>query len=576
MLGDLKEKNITLILHLLTITENEAIGDISELNERQSRGVYSLFYLTRALIQNKFNHEIDLILFSEYAREVTKLEERINPLNASFFGLGKVISQEYPHLHCRCIDLDQKSTVEEIINDLQAAEAPYHVALREGQRYIEEFSMVNLANLPDQELKIKEEGVYIITGGTGGIGLEIGKWLAQKNKVNLALINRSALPKRENWDELLTLETNSKLSRKITAIREMEGAGAKVSCYFADVTRFEEMERVITDLKARHGRINGIIHGAGVAGDGFIILKEEEVFDAVIAPKVQGAWILDQLIGEDDTDFFILFSSITAITGGVGQGDYTAANSYLDSFAAFRNKQGKRTLTINWPAWKDTGMAVDYGVNDDQGIMKAIPTAKAIYAFEEVFNKEVTNILIGELNYNLILQFENNFPLELSDDLTALFKKRKSKAKVNQQQVVSARERDQKHTNDVVIKGEDEDYSETVLKVARIWVGLLGMEEVDIYESFYEMGGDSILATHLLGEMEKEFPGLVDVSDIFTYSTIDEMSQYIDSRLNKQHQTTKKEQPKEVVKDKFDDILDQLLEGKISVNEAEKKTLGRE
>ena len=109
--------------------------------------------------------------------------------------------------------------------------------------------------------------------------------------------------------------------------------------------------------------ITGVIHGAGVAGDGFIIRKDESMFREVIGPKVQGTWILSELTREDRPDFFVMFSSIATIIGEGGQGDYTAANSYLDAFSAYRSRsEGGRTVTINWPAWKETGMAADYGV----------------------------------------------------------------------------------------------------------------------------------------------------------------------------------------------------------------------
>ena len=362
---DAKDKGILRVLHLLTITGKHKTGNIEQPEEEQQRSAYSLFHLTRAMFKSKVRGDIEVILISENVNEITKKEAEINPGSATLFGLGKVISKEYSNIRSRCIDIDTEIPVDRIVKELNAENSPYMVAYRNGERYVEVLERAYISGDDKNESELRDTGVYVVTGGMGGIGLEICKYLASKNKVNLALINRSNFPERSEWDKIINSGEEQKLGEKLEKVIGIEETGAKVICCSADVTNYEQMKTVIGELREKYGRINGVIHSAGIAGDGIIINKAEEVFKKVLAPKVKGTWILDKLTEKDDVDFFIMFSSIASVLGVTGQGDYTAANSYMDSFAAYRNKSGKKGMTINWPGWKETGMAAEHGFNEE-------------------------------------------------------------------------------------------------------------------------------------------------------------------------------------------------------------------
>ena len=129
---------------------------------------------------------------------------------------------------------------------------------------------------------------------------------------------------------------------------------------------------------------------------------------------MEGTWILDKLTEQDELEFFVVFSSIASLLGGVGKGDYVAGNAYLDAYAAYRNKKGKRTLSISWPVWKDAGMAVDNYANYD-GIFKSIEIKKAIRCFDKIWNKNINKVIIGSINnkkYRL-----KNIPIKIYEAL---------------------------------------------------------------------------------------------------------------------------------------------------------------
>lgn len=537
--AELKTRDIDKIVHLSAISRSDTMStpalEIS-CDDVQNRGIYSLFYLTKALAANKYNNEISINLLSKTAEQVSEEDSLINPDSASLFGLGKVVAQENPRLKLKCIDFDEATALESIINEVISECKDQRVAYRKGDRYIPEFSVVELNS--SQELNIKNDGVYVITGGTGGLGLEIAKNISEKGNVNIALINRSKLPDTEQWDDLLEKNNNEKLCNKLRAIKNIEASGSRVVCCKADISNEEETKEALNSLRMRFGHINGIIHAAGVAGDGFLVIKNSDIFSRVIAPKINGTQILDRLTFDDKMDFFVLFSSMTSVTGGVGQGDYTAANAYLNSFAQFRNKSGKRTISINWPGWKETGMAVEKNASDDNFSFRSLTNSKALSIFEDALKCDKAVIYTGELNIPYISSVADSLPIKLSGKIKASINKYlldKSKSKY---------EAEVKNTNTQAVKnGIASNNSSNSLenKLALIWGSVLGIKEIDVYENFHDMGGDSILATQLLKEIDKEFPEVISISDIFTYPSVSQLSEFISGKLG--HEAINPENP---------------------------------
>jgi amino acid adenylation domain-containing protein len=536
LVAALQGKKISRIIHLMSVMNGtDRVESLAQLEEKQSKGLYSLFYLSRALAGYHCQDGIDLILIADNVNEVTRTEDRLNPSAAAFFGLGKTVVYENEKLRCRAIDIDQYTAPEKIAAEILAPGPIYQVAYRHNQRFIEEFQIVEPQNQPGEG--IKDGGVYIITGGTGGIGLEIGKYLASKAKLTLALISRTAMPEREAWDEILTRNDDQKLRAKIAAIREMERAGAEVLIYSADIASEMSLQPVLDELRQKYGKINGVIHAAGVAGAGLMINKDIQNFQRVVAPKIQGTCLLDKLTGADDLDFFIMCSSIAAITGGAGQSDYTAANSYLDAFAAYRNQQGKKTISIDWPLWEGIGMAADFGVTDQNLIFKAVARDKALEIFEEILmrsgardTKNSSRVICGELNYPMITAVDEDLPFKLSERIQAAITKQK--AHKTGSQAVAKEKIFQKAT---LIGFDGQDEQQPVYIIGQIWARVLGLAEIDVNQNFYDMGGDSILAGQLFNEINHEYPEIINISDIFSYPSIMELSKYIDEKGGFEH-----------------------------------------
>jgi polyketide synthase PksJ len=532
ILEEIKERNIDRVIHLSAIREDEdnEIKTLERLEKNQVKGVFSLFYLTRALVKRKVSGSdgIDLVLMAEYVTSVTGTEEAIMPENSTLFGLAKVVRQEYPHLKCRCIDIDKKTSVDTILREINSKNGSFQVAYRQNTRYIEEFRKINIHELENDRINIKENGVYIITGALGGIGLELSKYLASQNKVKLILVNRSSMPGKDSWEKILKKNEDKKLVQKINAVKTIEKTGSEVVCFPADVCDIKRMEEIFIKVRATFGGINGMIHCAGNAGDGFLVNKDEAIFREVLMPKVHGTWILANLTHSDHIDFFILCSSLTAFFGAPGQGDYTAGNCYLDSFAFYRSKskgnQGQKTLSINWTGWRETGMAKDHGGAVD-GIFKSIGNADALQALTVISNKKISRVFLGELDYSMVAAMETHVPVNLSAEIFQLLKTRQHKPA-------------NLIRTGVKLNGRNNDnYSDTEKKIAHIWAQSLGFHEIDIYDNFYDMGGDSINALNIINHINKELGTGFTVVDIFNHLTIEAFARYMDETQKEKNKT---------------------------------------
>ncbi len=520
---NISNRKISKILHMLSANSKE-LASVNDLELSQQNGIYSLFYITKAILHCSITDNIDIVLVSSYVNKVIGTEVLINPQNATMFGFAKVVSKEHFNLNCKCFDIDKNVNAEDISKMLFGTSSYFQIAYREGSQYIESLEEFDIATTEADKVEVRKNGVYIITGGTGGIGLEIGKFIASKNKVRLILINRSKFPEKKFWDKILSDNLDLNLSDKIKKIIQIEKLGTEVVILAADISKEVEAAEILFSLRANYGKINGIIHAAGNPGLGFIAEKKEEQIETVMCPKVNGTWILDRLTQKDELDFFILFSSASTIYGGLGDSDYTAANSFLDSFASWRNQMGRKTLTINWTAWKETGMGK--GINKE-GYFKLLETYKAIYGFETIINKKIERAIIGTINYesneaSQVLHDEKLFGIKLSQSIIEKIKKNKKKSFI---------EDNKENFKNVKLTGKNNgNYTKTEEVVAQVWGSLLGYVEININDNFYELGGDSLIATRIINILIKETGKILEISEFFRNLSIIELANCLDSK----------------------------------------------
>ena len=245
------------------------------------------------------------------------------------------------------------------------------------------------SDLDEPAIAFKDHGVYLITGGLGGLGLLFAKEiLEQAPQARVILTGRSAL------------------SAEIQARLEgFSGPAGRVSYRQVDVCDLEQVEQLIGAIKEKYGKLNGILHSAGMTADNFILKKASAQFSQVLAPKVTGTYNLDQASRDVDLDFFVLFSSLAGALGNVGQADYASANGFMDQFAAYRNRQvaGKqrhgRTRSINWGLWQAGGMGIDAASQElilQTTGLQPMQTATGLKAFHRILALPYDQVLVAE------------------------------------------------------------------------------------------------------------------------------------------------------------------------------------
>ncbi|MFE7740875.1 SDR family NAD(P)-dependent oxidoreductase [Nocardia sp. NPDC057455] len=265
--------------------------------------------------------------------------EPVRPAAATLWGLGAVARTELPELRCRLIDLpcDARCDDHRLVREIVSGAADPAVALRGRHRY-------TMRMQPSDELgavpRLDRGGAYLITGGRGALGSTAARILSEAGAGTVVLAGRSAS----------TPEVEQAMAR-------IAAAGARVETVVVDIEDRKALSRLLARFGDELPRLAGVVHCAGVLDDALLIEQTSGHIDRVFAGKVAGAWHLHELTAGRSLDLFVLFSSVSAVVGTAGQGNYAAANAYLDALARLRAAQGLPAVSIAWGPWADTGMA---------------------------------------------------------------------------------------------------------------------------------------------------------------------------------------------------------------------------
>ncbi|MCP4147168.1 MAG: SDR family oxidoreductase [bacterium] len=388
----------------------EAPG-IEESKAQLEAGYYSLLAIARAIGKEGIKEKIKIAAVTDNMQEVTG-EEEISPAKAAVLGAVKTIPQEFGNIDTVSIDIRQqplesraaKKQQEQLLAESIMETPDRVIAYRGTRRWARKFKPVPLDKTGETPFRLKEKGVYLITGGTGGIGITIAQYLAEKVKARLVLTARTPFPAREEWEHHLTRqETGDEIKDIIKRVKQMEAAGAGVMVVTADTANHRQMQEVIARVEETWGSINGVVHSAGIADGALIQLRDREASQKVFDAKIDGTLVLESLLKNNEPDFFILCSSVNAILAPPGQVAYNGANAFQDAFAFYNTtRKGVFTASINWDAWQEVGLAVK-AVKQFAGIpthplQKEEKTAYPL--FEKCIIQDTTEIYTGFIRAN--------------------------------------------------------------------------------------------------------------------------------------------------------------------------------
>ncbi len=426
------------ILHTWLLTWDRSFRPGSTFFHRnQEYGFYSLLHLAQALGKSGLDdNDIHLIVAANGTQKVGG-ESLDCPDKVTVMGPCAVVPREFPKITCRFVDVESgaemqtskprhakrnakqdtsaaDSAITALYDELFAAPATDVIAWRSGVRWQRHLGTAKLpladavasthgTNTAAAPSRLKERGVYLITGGLGGIAGVLAEWLARSYRARLVLVGRTPLPNRNDWDDWLTRHpADDTISRGIQRVRELESLGADVRVMAADVTVAERMQEVVAEAREAFGDINGVFHTAGVIRDNLIQLKSQRDIEEVFAAKVYGTLVLDEVFRNVPLGFMVLFSSTSVYIAPQGQIDYVGANAFLNAFADARNGQCSYPVTaINWGIWRDVGMVGGNRQSSDEPAHATIlPTRYPLFTQHQSSRDGVTelHVLTGTLS----------------------------------------------------------------------------------------------------------------------------------------------------------------------------------
>jgi acyl transferase domain-containing protein/acyl carrier protein len=518
------------ILHLWNVTPvtGERRG-IEWMLKEQDKGFYSLIALAQTLGKQYINNHFQVKVVTNNIQDVIG-GEVICPDKATISGPAKVITQEYSNIDCCMIDIELPETgsrqeqilLNRLIEEFQVKIQDRMIAYRNGYRWVQTFDSVKIEKPQDPTngnvpVGLREKGIYLITGGTGGIGLILAEHLAREAKARLILTCWSSFPERDEWDNWLTAHSqDDKVSTRVRKIRELEAMGAEVLLYSADVASFDQMQQVIKSAEQSFGRINGVIHAAGIPDGAIIAGRTREISEKVLTPKVTGTLVLDQLLKNAQLDFFILCSSMASILPMGGQTAYSAANAFLDAFAASSLLcSTKNPISIIWDRWHKIGVAVIaeekhkeiWGVELEKGITPS----EGLDIFNRILSDPLSRVLVTPFDLANSVEEYNNPRGLLLDDINLANLRPKSIQKRPELSIP------------YVKPG-----NEAERKLAELWENFLGIERIGIHDNFFELGATSLAIIQISVFLVKEFGRDIQPVAMYSYPTVESLAKFLE------------------------------------------------
>jgi len=473
--------------------------------EVQADGFFSLVWLSRVFGPTK--REDPLVLEIVTRQTVAVLgDEPLDPARTTLLGPCQVIPQEYHRLMTRQIDVVPDTDVALLLAEIERPVSERRVALRGRHRWVELFDPIPAAADPDPKALLREKGVYLISGGLGGIGLVLAEWLADHLNAKLVLTSRKGLLARDQWDRWLeTHDDRDPVSFRIRKVRHLEALGSEVLVLSADIADENHMRQVCDTVRERFGKLNGVFHAAGVVDQAMLAPIAEltpEQTAQHFRPKIQGTDVLARIV-PDDLDFCMLFSSVATVLGGLGGTSYVAANAYLDSVVDQMNREtGFPWIAVDWDAWFPSEQSQLTKPEVPAWARFAILPPEGCEALARILASGTSRCVVSTADLQLRLDM-----LLRTDDGDAA-------------EHASAQEAETRHTRPI----QEVDYipprDELEEVLCEMWAALLGIDKVGIHDNFFRLGGDSLVAIQLSTRLRDAFDVDINVNHLFEEPTI--------------------------------------------------------
>ncbi|MGD2089471.1 MAG: SDR family NAD(P)-dependent oxidoreductase [Candidatus Aminicenantes bacterium] len=525
LLKDLWRRNMNLryIIHLWGVTDNRnGKLDFKSIDRAQELGFYSQLYLVQAIKEQGAAHEFQITVISNNIQDVTG-EETLCPEKSTVLGAVKVIPQEFHYIKCASIDIElpepgswqESSLVARLMKEISGKSPDPIAAYRNNRRWVQTFERIRLDESIAGSLKLREKGVYLVTGGLGGIGLVLSQYLSKRFKAKMILTGRSPFPRQSEWEKWLSSNgEGNRVGGTIRKLQAIEKMGGEVMAVRADVTNQEEMQEVIRRAEERFGAINGVIHAAGLTRENATLCAVEEVSKShcqeQFKPKIYGLLVLEKVLKYKKLDFCLLMSSLSSILGGLGFIAYSAVNIFMDAFVQSRNHPDlHRWITVNWDGWQLEGQ-------EDQETPGKVPLKKFNITPGE--GQEAFRRILSWSGENQVLVSTR----DLQDRIDRWIKLEPLRQDHPQTEESMVQQPRPDLENPYVMPGSRLEQS-----IADILREYLGIEKVGRHDNFFDLGITSLDTIQINNKLRKLIGRDISAVTMFTYSTTASLSEYL-------------------------------------------------
>ena len=441
---------------------------------------------------------------------------------ALVWGLGRTISLEHPEIFGGLLDLASASNSElaqAIVDEVTMPNGEDQVAVREGKRF--GIRLERAARTSSPGVNFSAKGAYLITGGLGGLGQHLARWLVNHGAKQIILTSRTGLPERSEW---ATIDPHSSVGQKIATVRQLETVGAGITIVAADVADEAQMNTVFDMFGKTLPPLKGVIHAAGVATTQMLSTMNAELLRPILKSKVAGAWLLHRLTQNLELDFFVLFSSSAAILGSSGLGHYGAANHFLDTLARIRHGLNLPALSINWGWWAGDGLTTAELEQQFKQIgQEAMPVETALQTLDMLMGSNIPQRMVASIDwdrFNPIYEAKRSRPLIEQMKTDGMQQAQPSHPFVEQLLSIPA--------------GQRYDKLQTHLRnqVAKV-LGFSASDKLDPQQGFFTIGMDSVMAVQLRMLLEASLGQTLPSTIAFEYPTIETLTKYLANEILK-------------------------------------------
>ena len=367
--------------------------------------------------------------------------------------------------------------------------------------------------------RFEATGSYLITGGLGGLGLAVAKWMVEQGARNLTLVGRSVASREAQ-----------------AAIGEMEKLGAKILVAQADVSDEQQVINMLAQIKSKMPPLKGLIHAAGILADGTLLQMERERFEAATAPKMKGAWQLHQHTRYEPLDLFVMFSSAAAVLGTTGQGNYAAGNAFMDALAHHRRAMGLPAMSINWGPWSQVGLAAAQANRGNRLVAQglgSIAPEPGLRAFEKLLAASPAQAVVMPFDFSQWRQF---YPAPREASLFKLMKPdlHATVASVNQNSRAQVPLRSQNFREQLLAAEAGRKRRallETHLQDQVANVLKLKPRLVTLNKAFRSLGLDSLMALELRNRLEASLDLTLPATTFFNYPNIAALAPHLAAKM---------------------------------------------